>query len=378
MGPGRLSWMRLSGVALGFLAFIGILVLLRSVVTIFAIAFALAYFLNPVVNVLEHLFAKDIARSRWLRPWLEPRVAAVALLAFTVLAALVLVVLVVIPLVSHQIAETAAKLPEYARTIRDKVEPTIQKLNLRYPEEVEEVRQRFQAEVRSHLPQILSPLTQAIQAAFSSLLSLVLVILQLIVIPIFTLYLLNDMNRMRGALLLFVPERYRPYASSRVAEIDRLLSAFVRGQLVISLVLGVFYSVALTLCGVPMGVLVGFLVGLLNIIPYMVTIVGLPVAVLLHLIDKRSLSGALTVALVFAFGQLSETHFLTPRIVGHSLGIHPVVVMLAVLVGGTLFGLVGMLVAVPTTAALSVFWADLRDFYFSSRFYRGGGQAEST
>jgi predicted PurR-regulated permease PerM len=160
---------------------------------------------------------------------------------------------------------------------------------------------------------------------------------------------------------------------TRMGEVDRLLSAFVRGQLTVAVILGVFYSIGLTLCGVPMGLLVGFVIGLFNLVPFMSYILGLPLALVLSWLDDQAPSKLLAVAAVFVLGQFIEGNFVTPKIVGESLGLHAVIIMLAVLVGGTSFGFVGMVLAVPATAALSVFWADLRDWYLGSDFYRGGG-----
>jgi predicted PurR-regulated permease PerM len=122
----------------------------------------------------------------------------------------------------------------------------------------------------------------------------------------------------------------------------------VRGNLTVCLLLGAFYAVGLTACGVPMGVAVGFLIGLFNVIPYMSYLAGLPLALLLW-VDDQSLTRLLVVAAIFTFGQFVEGNFVTPRVVGSSVGLHAVVIMLAVLVGGTVFGFVGMLLAVPVT-----------------------------
>jgi predicted PurR-regulated permease PerM len=136
--------------------------------------------------------------------------------------------------------------------------------------------------------------------------------------------------------------------------------------------LGVFYAIALTALAVPMGLVVGFAIGFFNLIPYMSYLLGLPLALLLTWLSDPDTTKLLVVAALFTTAQFVEGHFVTPRIVGGRLGLHAVVVMLAVLVGGTLFGFVGMLVAVPVTAALSVFWSDLRDAYLRSAFFRGG------
>jgi predicted PurR-regulated permease PerM len=359
------GWIRLLGI-LACLALLGwLLVVLRGVFTPFAVAFGLAYFLNPAVSSLEHLFE----RSAFFRAR-EPRTFAVALLTTGVLLVFVVLALVVVPKVIDQVRETGAKLPEWVATLRGRAEPLIQRLDLRYPAEVEQVQRKLEQMIQENLPRLLTPVPGFVGAIFSNLLSFVLFVLQVVAVPVFTVYLLADMNRFREGVSRLVPVRYQGYVRSRVEKIDHLLAAFVRGQITLCLILGTFYAISLTLAGVPMGLLVGFVVGFFILVPYMPTFLGLPLVALLTFIDKKSLSAVLTVTGIFVFGQIVEGHFLTPRIMGGTLGLHPVVVMLAVLVGGTLFGFVGMLLAVPTTAALSVFWADLRELYLQSDFYR--------
>ena len=113
--------------------------------------------------------------------------------------------------------------------------------------------------------------------------------------------------------------------------------------------------------------------GFFHMIPFMAGAVGLPIVLLLSWVDDQTPKRLLAIALVFVFSNLVEHNLVSPRLVGHRIGLHPVVVILAVLIGGTAFGFFGMLLAVPTTAALSVFWADLRDAYLRSGFYRGEG-----
>jgi predicted PurR-regulated permease PerM len=120
-----------------------------------------------------------------------------------------------------------------------------------------------------------------------------------------------------------------------------------------------------------MGLLVGFVMGFFHLIPFMAGAVGLPIVMLLSWIDDQSPRRLITILVLFAFSNLLEHNVLSPRLVGHRIGLHPVVVIRAVLVGGTAVGFIGMLVALPATAALSVFWADLRDAYLASAFYRG-------
>lgn len=369
-------WFRLLSFVAGLLLLLWALAAMASALTPFFVAFALAYFLNPAVNGMEAFFGATFEKSGRLRARVRPRTAAVAILSIAVVLALVVAVLIVEPIIYRQVADAVRKAPDYVQTLRARVQPIYERLNLRYPEETEAIRLRVVEAFKNNLPEIVAPITHLIQRAFSSGLDFVLTVLNLIVIPVFTVYLLFDMNHITEGISGLVPHRLRPYLYSRWAEVDRLLSAFVRGQITVCLILGAFYAVALTLCGVPMGLIVGFVVGFFNLIPFMCYILGLPLTLLLSWVDDGSLTRLLIVAVLFTFGQLVEANFITPRIVGESLGLHAVVIMLAVLVGGTLFGFPGMLLAVPTTAALSVFWADLRELYLKSDFYRAGAPPE--
>lgn len=360
----RTAWVRLLMLLVLLLFLAWLIALVRGVLTPFVAAFALAYFLNPAVNAMERVFAK----SRWSGGG-HARTVAVGVLALGMVAVLAVFLLFVVPVVFRQIGDAAARMPGYAREVRDRLQPVLERLNLRYPEEYEEVRARIQEAVQKNLPEILSPATHAVTSAFSSLLGLALFLLHVVVIPVFTLYLLHDLNRIWEGLRDLVPPRNRDYVFLRAAEMGRLLSAFVRGQITVCLILGTFYAVALTLCDLPMGFLMGYLVAFFNLVPFMATVVGLPLVLLLSFLDQGTLAAAATVAAIFVFGHFVESHFLTPRIVGGTLGLHPVVILLAVLAGGTLFGFVGIFLAVPVTAALSVFWADLRDLYLQSEFY---------
>jgi predicted PurR-regulated permease PerM len=352
-----------------FLLVVGIaLYHLRQPLMPFAVALGLAYFLNPVANGLERVFARS--RNRLLAR-IGPRTAAVTVIALVAVLLFAAALLFVVPAVYHQVSETVAKMPEYYRVVRGRVEPVYQSLYERYPVQTEEVRQRVITTVKANAPQLLSPLTRFLARAFGSVLGFFLTVLNLLIIPVFAFYLLFDMNHIQEGMKELVPHRFRPYAYSRFAQVDRLLSAFARGQVTVCLILGVFYAVGLSACGVPMGVVVGFVIGFFNLIPFMSYVLGLPLALVLSWVDDQSLTRLLVVAAVFTFGQFVEGNFITPRIVGQSIGLHAVVIMLAVLVGGTLFGFVGMLLAMPVTAALSVFWADLREAYLKSAFFHG-------
>ena len=360
----RNPWVRLLATIGGIVLLLRALGAVREVLTPFLIALALAYFLNPMVTGLERVFARGRQGGR-------PRTLAVMLIAFLVLLALACVVLFVIPAIYHQLLDAAARLPDWLRALRGRLEPLYQRLNLKYPEQTEEVRQRAVVVLHERLPGLVAPMSHAARRAFTSVFDLLLAVLHLVVIPVFTLYLLHDMNGLQRGLAELVPPRHRPYVYTRMAEVDARLSAFARGLVTVCLIMGAYYALAFTVLGVPMGLLVGFALGFFHLIPFMAGALGVPIVLLLSWVDDQSPKRLIGIIAVIALSNLVEHNVLSPRLVGQRIGLHPVVVILAVLVGGTAFGFFGMLLAVPTTAALSVFWADLRALYLRSAFYQG-------
>ena len=360
----RNPWLRLVATIAGVILLLRALGALREVLTPFLIAFALAYLLNPLVSGMERVFSRGGG-------WLHPRTAAVMLIALLVLLVLVCAVMFVVPAGYHQVTYALGRLPDWMRGLRGRLSPFYQRLNLRYPEQTEEVRQSMIAALRDRLPALVAPVTHAATRALTSGLALVLAVLHLLVIPVFTLYLLHDMNDIQRGLADLVPPRHRPYVYSRMHDVDSRLSAFARGLITVCLIMGSFYAVSFTLLGVPMGLLVGFAMGFFHMIPFMAGAIGLPIVLLLSWVDDLSPTRLVAILALFVFSNLAEHNLISPRLVGHRIGLHPVVVILAVLVGGTAFGFFGMLLAVPTTAALSVLWVDLRDRYLRSAFYTG-------
>src|SRR4030095_4294602 len=199
----RKAWVRLVVVVVVVALIFWALYRLSGTLMPFYVAFALAYFLNPVANWLERVFTRAFAGRRLLRN-LPPRGAAVGVLALLLAAVVTAGVLLLVPAVYHQITDAVAKLPEYLQVVRRKVEPLYQRLNLRYPEQTRDARQPLLPAAKENVPQLLSPITQFVRGAFSSLLGFVLTVLNLVIIPVFTFYLLYDMNHIRQGLQALV------------------------------------------------------------------------------------------------------------------------------------------------------------------------------
>jgi predicted PurR-regulated permease PerM len=186
-------------------------------------------------------------------------------------------------------------------------------------------------------------------------LGLISALVFVIVVPVVAFYLLLDWDHMVARVDQMLPRDHAPVVRHLAAEIDRTLAAFVRGQLSVCLVLGAYYSIGLMAVGLQFGLVVGAVAGTITFIPYIGALFGGALAIGLALFqfwgDWVSIGA---VALIFGFGQFLEGNVLTPRMVGKSVGLHPVWLMFALSVFGSIFGFVGMLVAVPVAASIGV------------------------
>ncbi|MCE9681620.1 AI-2E family transporter [Halomonas alkalisoli] len=191
-------------------------------------------------------------------------------------------------------------------------------------------------------------------------------------IPVVTFYLLLDWGRLLANLRNLVPRQWEPEAVRLVSRCDDVLSAFLRGQLLVMLTLGAIYSIGLTLMGVRFGLLIGMVAGLASIVPFLGFIVGISVALIVAFFQFGSWLALVGVVGVFSFGQVIESTVLQPKLLGDKIGLHPVAVIFAVLAGGTLFGFTGVLLALPAAAVIMVLLRELKDRYKHSSLYDAG------
>ena len=283
-----------------------------------------------------------------------PRTLAIILLMLLASFLLLLLVLLVGPLVRQQLENLASNLPTSLEQTRRKIEPLLQRLpdlqNFDAQEVLSEVTTRFGA-----LPEhLLRAIPTILSTSFSGVVSVIYVALNLLVIPVATFYFLRDFAALKEQALAYLPPRYHQPVVTYLQEIDRVLSNFMRGQLIVALILASCYSLGLVLVGTPMGLVLGLFAGVVSFIPYLGLILGLGPALLLTFLQFQDWQHSLLVVGVFAAAQFLEGNFVTPRVVGGRLGLHPVAVMMAVLLGGNFFGVLGVLLAVPAAAVLRV------------------------
>lgn len=321
-----------------------------SVLLPFLVGGALAYFLDPVADKLQKLGLS--------------RVAATSVILLGAVVVIVLLMLSVIPELVRQLTALINAAPDISERLQAG-------LMERFPELADEtstIRQTL-AEVGSSIQSRGGELARGV---LTSALGLISAVVFLLVVPVVTFYLLMDWDKMIARVDSLIPRDHAPVVRKLAREINAVLAAFVRGQLSVCLALGTFYATALMVAGLQFGLIVGAIAGAITFIPYIGSLVGGALAIGLALYqfwgDWLSIG---IIAAIFAVGQFIEGNVLTPKLVGNSVGLHPVWLLFALSAFGSLFGFVGMLIAVPVAAAIGVLTRFAIARYNDSLLYRG-------
>jgi predicted PurR-regulated permease PerM len=261
-------------------------------------------------------------------------------------------------------ANTLINDPEPLKNLRTK----IQKLSPRFYEFAEP---RFGELMKSINPERIMDLGLSwLQSGLFRLVNLTTSLIDLMLIPFLVYYFLADYGAMRSRVERLIPPRYRAITSNLIGQISNVLSSYVRSQLLIGLVMGLLYSLGFAILRVPLAFTIGMLAGVLNFIPYFGTLIGLALSLLFLILDYAGVGRLLGVLAVFVIVQSVEGYFLTPKLIGSRLHLHPLWVLTGLLIGGNLFGLVGVILAVPVIAIAKVLLAFIEEIYQQSDFYR--------
>jgi predicted PurR-regulated permease PerM len=322
------------------------------------IALILTYLINPLV---VFLVARGVNRT----------LAIVA-----VFIALILLVtgtgILFFSSLQAEFGSVEVNLPEYARRFYEIIPIRIKAyLDIETPEKAYFHLNAALQELRGVSLDLAREAFTVASRAFSSTLSFVLALLGYIITPVYLFYFLADLPELKGSIMALVPERHRERVRRTTSEIDEVLSAFVRGQLSVCAILAVLYSVGLYFIGIDLAILIGTFAGVAFIIPYVGTILGLVLSITMALLKFHDLLHPLLCLGWIALVQLLEGSVITPKMVGTKVGLHPVIAILALLVGGQVFGLLGMLLAVPAVAVGKVFLGSLVEYYQESSFFKG-------
>jgi predicted PurR-regulated permease PerM len=322
------------------------------------IAFALAYILNPAVVFLE---SKRV--NRIISILIVFCTALIACTGFTVFMAVS---------ISGELSNMQINLPAYAQHLYEMTPATIKSyLGIETPDKLTIRLNEMLQQARSMSPDLLKPLFAFLQRAFSSTIGLILATLGYFIIPVYLFYLLADLPQLKQFVESFIPERYRGAYAEKLSEVDTVLAGFIRGQLSVCAILAVLYSIGLYIIGIDLAIAIGTLAGITFIIPYVGTVIGIVLSVIMAFLKFHDILHPLLCLGWFSLVQGLEGMVITPKVVGKTVGLHPLVAIVALLIGGQIFGIMGMLLAVPVTAVLQVFMSSLAIWYRDSEFYRG-------
>lgn len=336
-----------------------LLYLLRDVILPFVAGFALAYLLDPLADRLERLGLGRLA-------------ASLLILALFVVA-LVVALLLVVPLAATQFAALVGSLPGTVSRLQgilaERAGPLLERIG------GANVLSELQSSVGTLAGQAGTWLLAFLTSLWSGSQALISIVSLLVVTPVVAFYILVDWDRMIAALDSWVPPRHRPVVRRLGGEIDGAVTGFIRGQTLVCLILGTFYAVGLWSVGLNFGGLIGMIAGFLTFIPYVGTLTGFLLATGVALVQFWPGSDWLHLGLtvgVFLVGQFLEGNILSPKLVGGSVGLHPVWLMFVLLAFGSLFGFVGLLLAVPVAASIGVLIRFALARYLESRVYHAG------
>jgi len=331
-------------------ALFAVLWLLGDVLLPFVLGGAIAYLLDPLADRLER--------------WGLSRVLSTVVITALILLTATILLLLVLPALIRQAVDLVNIAPQLLDNLRSSLEA-------RFPAALS-----HSVTLRETVPElgdtIRNKSVALLEGIVGSALSLVNIVVLVFIVPVVSFYMLIDWDRMVAAIDDLVPLDHAPVVRRLASEIDRTLASFIRGQGTVCLIQGTFYSIALMLAGLNFGLVVGAIAGLISFIPYVGALVGGALAIGLAVFQFWGDPVMIAlIAGIFFFGQLVEGNILTPKLVGSSVGLHPVWLLLALSIFGALFGFVGMLVAVPVSAMIGVIVRFLVAEYRNGRLYLG-------
>jgi predicted PurR-regulated permease PerM len=269
-----------------------------------------------------------------------------------------LAILIILPalaflgnMIENQITLLIKTTPKYLSLIMEKLRPTLISLADRFPD----IQQNnIEGMVKANIGNSLKFLGRVLKALVSNSFALINLISLILITPVVTFYMLRDWNSFVKKFEELLPKKSKKSIMETLQEINTIISGFIRGQISVCIILGLFYSIGLKLVGLDLGLLVGFIAGIISFIPYVGSITGFLLGVVLAFAQYGDITHVLYVIAVFMCGQFLEGNFLTPKLVGESVGLHPVWVMFALLAGGVLLGFLGLMLAVPVAAIIGV------------------------
>ncbi|TCP06653.1 AI-2E family transporter [Caldimonas thermodepolymerans] len=328
--------------------------LLAPVLLPFLLAAVLAYALHPAVE--------------WLVARRLPRLLAVLLLEAAAILAVLGLLLLMVPILSKELPLLREQIPVLAARLNEVLAPWLAQHGVNLSLDIASIKAFVVKYLNANLEDWLSTALSSARIGGSFVLAIAG---HAVLVPVVLFYLLMDWPEVVRRTLQFVPPRFEAGVTGFLAECDEVLGQYLRGQLLVMVILAAYYSVGLALFGFDLAVPVGVFTGLAIFIPYLGFGLGMVLALLAGVLQFASWYGVIGVAVVYGIGQLVESFYLTPRLVGERIGMHPITVIFALLAFGHLLGFVGVLIALPVSALLVVAVRRLRRTYLESRLYLG-------
>ncbi|MFZ0694404.1 MAG: AI-2E family transporter [Alphaproteobacteria bacterium] len=341
-----------------------------AVIFLFAAAlYVFRHILLPFVLGMAIAYALDPAADRMVS-WGVPRSIASGLILFAFFALFALVIVLLFPLLEEQTIRLAKQIPDAIAWSREHLTMFVERLRGQIrPEDVE----KLQEATTSYVAGIFEWFTKAASSLWSGGLALIDVLALLLVTPIVAYYLLKDWDDLVARIDSWLPRQQIEMIRAQCREIDRLISEYVRGVILVCLIQAAYYGIALTLAGLDYGAIIGIIAGVLSFVPFVGAIVGFTAAVGVAIFQFQTVVPVAIVAAIIVVGHLLESNLVTPRLVGERVGLHPVWAMFALFAGGVVFGFVGVLLAVPLAAVIGVLTRFALGQYLRCPLYLGSG-----
>ena len=333
--------------------FIWLLYALGDVLTPFIVAAVLAYVLNPLVEWLQ---LKRIRRA--------PASMIIMALALLILLSLVLII---VPMLLNQFNNLAERLPQIVGFVQNKLLPWLNSVSGDY---IQIDQESIIAWLQSHTDELSNTLKEWIPTLMRQSGNVISGVSNLVLLPLLLYYFLLDWKRWSSGISKLVPRRFIETYTRISGNMDEVLGEFLRGQLMVMMIMGLVYGLGLMLVGLDSGFAIGMIAGILVFIPYLGAFTGLLLATVAALLQYGSWQGLLMVWAVFGVGQFLESFFITPKIVGDRIGLSPFWVIFSLMAFGQLMGFVGMLAGLPLAAVTLVLLREGASAYFGSHFYK--------
>lgn len=334
-----------------------ILYILRIVFIPIILSFFIAYLLNPLVELLER---KKISR-----------ITATTSILLILLVASFFLLSSLLSIIQREISIAGEKLPSYIASLANTVLPRLKIIFMLkdMPTTIEEFFVHLSNYARGLSPDVISMLAGWLSSAFKNTLSYLIVLLGFLIIPFYVFYILRDFRKIKTIVWRYIPPKQRYWFDVKWDDVDYILNAFLRGQLILSVIMIVLYSISLYIIGVELSFFIGVIAGVAFIIPFMGLVVGILLGGTMALLQFQDFLHPLYVMAAFVIMQIVEAYLITPKLIGRKVGLHPVVTVVSILVWGEVLGIFGILIAIPLTAILKVFFKSIADNFINSPLF---------